>query len=95
MAASVRSVAVELHENIDAITAWRTTLPERQRRRLIHPLSNVRRWRAATTYNGKSPADYKMEAVAAWKKFVSCVAMLPADQAAPLWATVKAAANEA
>jgi hypothetical protein len=98
MPKSVRSVAIELYENIDAITAWRATLPERQRRRLVHPLSNVRRWRAATTYNGKSPADYKMEAVAAWKKFLACVAQLPADQAAPLWQMVyqtKAMSNAA
>jgi hypothetical protein len=88
MPKSVRSVAVELHENIDAITAWRATLPERQRKRLIHPLSNVRRWKAATTYNGKSPADYKMEAVAAWRRFLACVQALPADQAAPLWQMV-------
>jgi len=88
MAASVRSVAIELYENLPAIEAWRATLSEKQRRSLIHPLSNVRRWRAATTYGGKSPADYKMEAVAAWKKFVSCVAMLPTDQAAPLWQMV-------
>jgi len=42
MAKSVRSVAIELHENAKAIEAWRA---ERQRKRLIHPLSNVRRWR--------------------------------------------------
>jgi hypothetical protein len=46
MAKSVRSVAIELHENAKAIEAWRATLPERQRRRLVHPLSNVRRWLA-------------------------------------------------
>jgi hypothetical protein len=32
MAKSVRSVAIELHENADAIEAWRATLPERQQR---------------------------------------------------------------
>jgi len=45
---SVRSAALDLHANVKAITAWRATLPERQRKRLVHPLSNVRRWRAAT-----------------------------------------------
>jgi hypothetical protein len=64
MAKSVRSVAIELHENAKAIEAWRATLPERQRRRLVHPLSNVRRWRAATTHNGKCPQDLKRDAVA-------------------------------
>jgi hypothetical protein len=54
MAKSVRSVAIELHENAKAIEAWRATLPEQQRRRLVHPLSNVRRWRAATQSNGRS-----------------------------------------
>jgi hypothetical protein len=52
---STRSVAIELAENIEAIEQWRSTLPEKQRRRLVHPLSNVRRWRAATAHNGRSP----------------------------------------
>jgi len=73
MAKSVRSLAIELHENAKAIEAWRATLPERQRRRLVHPLSNVRRWRAATTHNGKCPQDFKRDAIAAWRRFVSCV----------------------
>jgi hypothetical protein len=45
MKASVRSVAVELAENATAITAWRNSLPDKQRRYLIHPLSVTRRWR--------------------------------------------------
>jgi hypothetical protein len=77
-------LAIELHKNAKAIEAWRATLPERQRRRLIHPLSNVRRWRAATTHNGKCPTDLKRDAVAAWRRFVACVSALPFDQAAPL-----------
>jgi hypothetical protein len=68
MTPSVRSVAIELAENLSAIEAWRATLPERQRRRLIHPLSNVRRWKAATMPEGKSHNDFKMEARAALKK---------------------------
>jgi hypothetical protein len=94
MAKSVRSVAIELHENANAIEAWRVTLPERQRTRLIHPLSNVRRWRAATAHgNGKCPQELKRDAMAAWRRFVSCVRLLPADQAAPLWQTVLAEAQ--
>jgi hypothetical protein len=86
MAKSVRSVAIELHENTKAIEAWRATLPDRQRRRLIHPLSNVRRWRASLNPgNGKCPTDLRRDAVAAWKRFVSCVEFLPPDRAAPLW----------
>jgi len=86
MAKSVRSVAIELHENAEAIEAWRATLPDHQRRRLVHPLSNVRRWRASLNHgNGKCPADLKRDAVAAWRRFVCCVRSLPGDQAAPLW----------
>lgn len=86
MPKSVRSVAIELHENSTAITAWRATLPEGQRKRLVHPLSNVRRWKAATAHgNGKCPQDLKRDAVAAWRRFVSCVEALPPDQGAPLW----------
>jgi hypothetical protein len=82
MAKPVRSVCIELYENIDAITKWRATLSEKQRRRLIHPLSNVRRWRAAAMPEGKSRNDFKMEARAAWRRFLRCVSMLPpADQA--------------
>ena len=47
MPAATRSVAVELLEHAEAITSWRDGLPERQRRRLIHPLSVTRRWRAS------------------------------------------------
>jgi hypothetical protein len=94
MAKSVRSVAVELHENANAIEAWRATLPERQRKRLVHPLSNVRRWRAATAHgNGKCPQDLRRDAMAAWRRFVSCVKALPADEAAPLWQAALAEAQ--
>jgi hypothetical protein len=86
MAKSVRSVAIELHENAAAIETWRATLREKERQRLIHPLSNVRRWRAATAHgNGKCPNDLKRDAMAAWRRFVSSVRSLPADQPAPLW----------
>jgi hypothetical protein len=86
MPKSVRSVAIELHENAAAIEAWRATLSDKQRLRLVHPLSNVRRWRAATAHgSGKCPQDLKRDAVAAWRRFVSCVRSLPADQAPPLW----------
>jgi hypothetical protein len=49
MAKSTRSVAIELAENVEAIEAWRDTLPERQRKRLVHPLSVTRRWRASNS----------------------------------------------
>ena len=81
--AATRSVAVELHENAHTIEAWRSTLDERTRRRLVHPLSNVRRWRASAHANGRSPTDLR-HAKAAWRRFRSCLEGLPLDQAAPL-----------
>ncbi len=92
MPKSTRSVAVELHEHGAEITAWRQTLPERQRKRLVHPLSNVRRWRASTQCDGRCPQDIKRDAVAAWRKFLSCVQALPQDDALPLWRIVSEAA---
>jgi hypothetical protein len=97
MPAPTRSVAIELAENAEAITIWRNGLSEKQRRRLVHPLSVTRRWRAATTPS--DPTDFKprctgkSETVSdlardAWRRFVSCVEALPPDQAAPLWQTV-------
>jgi hypothetical protein len=89
MPKSTRSVAIELAEHSDAITKWRDKLPEQQKRRLIHPLSVTRRWKASLAHdNSKSPQDLKRNAAAAWRRFVSCVEALPADQAAPLWQTV-------
>lgn len=88
-----RSVAIELAENAEAVTAWRNSLPERQRRHLIHPLSVTRRWKASLTHgNGKCPQDLKREAAAAWRRFVSCVEGLPPEQAAPLWRQAEAQA---
>src|SRR5215472_8989579 len=90
MPKSTRSVAIELHENAAAIEAWRTTLPEKQRRRLVHPLSNVRRWRASTAHgNGRSPADLRRDAKAAWGRFCACTKALPADEARRFWCDVQ------
>src|SRR6516162_2365555 len=89
MRASDRSHAVELHENLKAITAWRATLPERERRRLIGAQANVKRWRKEIRHgNGKCPTDLKREAKAALKRFVWCVRSLPAHEARPLWQSV-------
>jgi hypothetical protein len=93
MPAATRSVAVELHEHAEAITAWRNTLPERQRKRLIHPLSVTRRWRASTAHNGKSPTDLRRDAKAAWGPFRSCLEALPAGEAQPLWRLIAAEAT--
>jgi hypothetical protein len=94
MPKSTRSVAILLHENAAAIEEWRATLSERQRRRLVHPLTNVRAWRASTVNgNGKCLQDLKREAMRAWRRFVSCARLLPPDQAAPLWQLVVAEAG--
>src|SRR5207248_7045464 len=91
MEKSVRSVALELHSNIEAITEWRASLPERQRRRLVHPLSNVRGWRASTLNgNRKRSQDLKREAMRAWRRYVSFANLLPPDEAATLWQAVSA-----
>ena len=95
MPAPTRSVAVELHEHAEAITAWRNSLPERQRKRLVHPLSVTRRWRAATAHNGKCPQDWKREAAAALRRFIACVENLPTDEAWPLWQAVERGSREA
>jgi hypothetical protein len=93
MPAATRSVAVELHEHAEAITAWRNGLPERQRRRLISPLAVTRRWRASTAHNGKSPQDLRRDAKAAWQRFCACTMELPVDEARPLWQSVAAEAT--
>lgn len=88
MRAPTRSVAIELAEHADEIAEWRNGLSERQRGRVIHPLSVTRRWRAATQANGKSATDLRRDALAGWRRFVSCVGMLPPDQSRLLWAAV-------
>jgi hypothetical protein len=93
LSATTRSVAVELHENAEAITAWRDTLPERQRKRLVHPLSVTRRWRAATAHNGKCPQDLRRDAKAALTHFRNCLERLPRDQAISLWRLIAAEAT--
>ncbi len=93
MRPSDRFHAIELHENFAAITAWRASLPERQRRRLIGAQANVKRWRKETRHsNGKCSTDLKREAKAAWKRFVWCVRSLPMHEAGPLWEAVAAEA---
>jgi hypothetical protein len=107
MAAPTRSVCIELAENAEAITAWRDALSEKQRRRLRHPLSITRRWRAATApsddrkstnipkqNNGPTVAVTVSDAMAAWRRFCSCMQALPPDQAAPLWIEAQARAAE-
>ena len=93
MQSSLRSVCIDLAENSDAITAWRNGLPERQRKRLVHPLSVTRRWLASTHANGKSPTDLRRDAKAALTHFRSCVTALPRDEARVLWRLIAAEAT--
>jgi hypothetical protein len=86
MPKSTRSVALELNENIAAVEAWRATLNDKQRRRCVHPLSVVRRWRKATAPTAEKDANHV--AVAAWHRLVACLEALPPDRAQPLWASV-------
>lgn len=93
MRPSDRSNAIELHENLRAITAWRAKPPERERRRLIGAQANVKRWRKEKRHrNGKCPTDLRRDAKAAWKRFIWCVRSLPADERTPLWQIVLAEA---
>jgi hypothetical protein len=78
MAKSLRSVCIDLAENSDAITAWRNALPERQRRRLVHPLSVTPRWRASTAHSRPMPQDLRRDAKAAWQRFCVLTSALPA-----------------
>ncbi len=72
MPKSLRSHAIELHENIAAIEAWRSTLPEKQRQRLAGSLQNVRRWRRETAPSEMKIIDDAERAAAAWRRFVRC-----------------------
>jgi hypothetical protein len=87
MPKAVRSVAIELVENEQAISTWRDTLSEKQRQRLRHPLSITRRWRAETQPNDKPPPNLR-KATIAWRRFTACMGKLPPSEAAQLKATV-------
>jgi hypothetical protein len=89
MPKATRSVALDLNENLSEIEAWRTTLTEKERRRLVHPLSNVRRWRKATTPKSDGRTENAVAAArAALNRFVACVEALPPEKAEPLWREV-------
>jgi hypothetical protein len=83
---------VDLIENLTAVGQWLATLPERQRKSLIHPLSVMRRWRRSLT-PPKVETDAVTKAEAAWTRFVALMETLPPDQAMPLWQTVQSEAT--
>jgi hypothetical protein len=71
MTKEARWSAVDLVENLSAIEQWRSTLSEKDRRRLVHPLSNVRRWRRSLA--PKPEPDRAALAQAALDRFLACV----------------------
>lgn len=82
---SDRWAAVDLAENTEDIETWRTTLSEKDRRRLTHPLSNLRAWRRETGQTKTKCTDAALKAAEiAWRRFISLVEALPPDQAKPL-----------
>lgn len=83
MSKADRWSACDLVENIDALEKWRASLPEKQRRRLINPLSNMRRWRKATQQT--KPVDRLKTVAATWARFKTLMEDLPPEDAAPLW----------
>jgi hypothetical protein len=84
-----RKHIVMLTENAAAIESWRAGLPQRERNRIGNAQHMVRRWQASRKNgHGKCLAYVRRDAIAGWRKFLSSVAMLPPDQAAPLWAMV-------
>jgi hypothetical protein len=89
-----RTWAIALYENAAAIERWRSSLSEKDRKRLRDPQSIVRKWRQSCMVCGnghRCPADLKRYAVTAWKRFLIYVAALPpADQAA-MWSMVSQA----
>jgi hypothetical protein len=92
MPKSTRSVALELNENISAIEQWRASLTDKERRRCVHPLSNVRAWRKATAPNRASGTDDVAKAAAAWRRFIACMETLSPEQAFSFWQTAQAQA---
>ena len=59
-AKSTRSVAIELAEHAETIEAGGTRYRSARGKRLVHPLSVTRRWRASTAHgNGKCPTRPK------------------------------------
>jgi len=70
-----------------------STLPERRRKRLIHPLSNVRAWRAATATpednrRQHDGGDCQRDALIHWRRFRRCLEAMPPDEARTLWCTL-------
>jgi hypothetical protein len=89
MKPATRSWCLALHENLAAIIAWRDSLPTgRGRRPPLNPQSCVKGWQRSLNGNGHAAHDWKREAIAAYQRFLNCLAALsPADQAS-VWQAV-------
>ena len=85
--ATSRSAALELHTHLAEIIEWRDGLPEKQRRRLRHPLSNVKAWRRAT--GQRATVDPMAQAAAAWARLLAILETLPASCAGRLWREIE------
>ena len=92
MPAATRSVAVELHEHAEAITSWRDGC---QSDKGDGSFTRYRSQDAGEPLSARQmpTQDLRRDAQQAWARFCACTKALPADQAAPLWATVTAEAQ--
>jgi len=76
--------------HVAAITTWRETLTDKQRKRLRNPQAIVVRWRRSTAPAQANGSDDVAKAAAAWQCFIARMGMLPPDRAKPLWQDVQA-----
>jgi hypothetical protein len=89
MSEATRKRIVTLTENAAAVEAWRAGLSPRERNRIGNAEHMVRRWQASLkTGHGKCLAFVRRDAIVAWRKFLTCVAMLPESEAQAMWSMV-------
>jgi hypothetical protein len=83
MKPATRSWCLALYTHQSQITAWRDNLPTgRGRRPPVNPQSCVKGWQRSLNGSGHAAHDWKGEAIAAYRRFLNCLAALsPADQA--------------
>jgi hypothetical protein len=91
MRPSDRSHAIALHENLQAVERWRTTLSDKERRRLRTAQANVKKWTRQTATR-TAPPDSVAKALAAWCHFRTCMQALTNSQSGEIWQAVAAEA---
>jgi hypothetical protein len=74
-----------LHENANAIEAWRENLPDQQRRRLIGAQANVKRWRKSHGDQSPPVHHWTRDALMHWRRFRACLEAMSPDQATMIW----------